>query len=573
VTLLNLGRYFRISEQHWPTLCTCIEQLLSDQQPLFAIDCPISVEREAQRIVGRLLARQTEINPLPPLPEEAVADLQTVAVDSLELSRPRTVGVEQVSLWAMEQVGFADLLRDLGFTGPQRAAAIGSIIGRMAAPGSERATHAWLQGRSGLDELLDVEYETMNPMQLYRVSDLLMKHRNALEQHLFGRVSNLFGLSCAVTLYDLTNTYFEGEVRNNAKAKRGHSKEKRTDCPLLTLGLVLDGSGFVRRSEVFAGNTAEAGTLEQMLRDLDAPAGALVVMDRGIASEANLTWLSEQGYYYLVVSRQRGRQFDPEAAITLETASRDQVQIQKVISEDGQEMRLYCYSERRAQKEQGISKRFAERFEAGLKAMADGLDRPRTMKSIDRIRERIGRLKQKCRGAGQHYQVEVIADESGKKVQEIRWQLQPQEGTRQSHPGVYCLRSNQTDWDEERMWRTYVMLTDLEAVFRSLKSELGLRPNFHHKELRGDGHLFITVLAYQLVQIIRHRLRDAGIHDSWRTLRETLAGQCRVTCTFRRADGRTLHVRKATLPEPGQRQILQALNTSMTPGGIKKMIV
>jgi transposase len=573
VTLLNLGRYFRISEQHWPALCSRIEELLGDQQPLFSTSCPVSVEREAQRIVAQLLARQAEITPLPPLEKDAVSDIQAVAVDSLEMSRPRTVGVEHAGLWAMEQVGFPEMLRGLGFNGPQRAAAIGSIIGRMAEPGSELATYAWLKDRSGLGELLDVDYESMSLMQLYRASDLLMKHRNVLEQHLFARVRDLFGLSCTITLYDLTNTYFEGEVRANAKAKRGHSKEKRTDCPLLTLGLVLDGSGFVRRSEVFAGNVSEAGTLEKMLKDLDAPAEALVVMDRGVASEANLVWLRERGYRYLVVSRQRARQFNSDEAICLKTASRDQVQVQKVISEDGKEVRLYCYSERRAKKEEGISKRFAERFEAGLKAIAEGLSRPRTMKDIDKIRERIGRLRQKSRGAGQHYRVEIIADETGKKAQAIHWEQQPREGTTQTHPGVYCLRSNQTDWDEEQMWRTYIMLTDLEAVFRSLKSELGLRPNYHHKEIRGDGHLFITVLAYQLVQIIRHRLRGADINDSWRTLRDMLSGQCRVTCTFRCADGRTLHVRKATLPEPGQRQIFQTLNTSMTPGGVKKIIV
>ena len=117
-----------------------------------------------------------------------------------------------------------------------------------------------------------------------------------------------------------------------------------------------------------------------------------------------------------------------------------------------------------------------------------------------------------------------------------------------THPGVYCLRTNQTDWDEETLWRTYVTLTDIEAVFRSLKSELGLRPIFHHKPIRAEGHLFITVIAYQLVQVIRRRLRQTGETASWDTLRQSLEGHQRLTATFRRADGRTLHVRKATLP-------------------------
>ena len=142
-----------------------------------------------------------------------------------------------------------------------------------------------------------------------------------------------------------------------------------------------------------------------------------------------------------------------------------------------------------------------------------------------------------------------------------------------THPGVYCLRTNQTDWDEETLWRTYVTLTDIEAVFRSLKSELGLRPIFHHKPIRAEGHLFITVIAYQLVQVIRRRLRQTGETASWDTLRQSLEGHQRLTATFRRADGRTLHVRKATRAEPPQHAIYDALSVDPEPGGIQKTIV
>ena len=145
------------------------------------------------------------------------------------------------------------------------AAAIGSIIARMAQPGSERATRRWLGERSALGELLGVEFATFGPMRLYRASDALMAHRQAIEHHLFDRAMDLFDLHPTVTLYDLSNTYFEGEARRQPKALRGHSKDKRTDCPLLTLGLVLDASGFVRRSQVFAGNVREHYTLAEML--------------------------------------------------------------------------------------------------------------------------------------------------------------------------------------------------------------------------------------------------------------------------------------------------------------------
>ena len=121
------------------------------------------------------------------------------------------------------------------------------------------------------------------------------------------------------------------------------------------------------------------------------------------------------------------------------------------------------------------------------------------------------------------YAVELDTDNSGQRATAVRFTRHPLAGSMMTHPGVYCLRSNQTDWDEATLWRTYFTLTDLEAVFRSLKSELGLRPIYHHKPVRADGHLFITVIAYQLVQVIRHRLRESGETANWTTLRRVLA--------------------------------------------------
>jgi transposase len=426
---------------------------------------------------------------------------------------------------------------------------------------------------SGLGELLDVDFETLNLMRFYRAADALWRHRATIEQTLFARVSELFGLDWTVTLYDLTNTFFEGDAAANPKAKRGHSKEKRRDCPLVTLGLVLDGSGFVRRSEVFDGNVVEGTTLAGMLAGLGAPTGALVVMDRGMATEANLVWLRAQGYRYLVVSRERQRQFNADAATSIQSASGDPIALQRVVDAACEEVRLYCCSERRAHKEEGIAARFGTRFETALQALHEGLARPRTTKRITKLWERIGRLQEQSHGVGQHYTITIEPDADGVNAQAIRWERHPVDGTLVTHPGVYCLRTNALTWESEQLWRTYVMLTDLEAVFRSLKSELGLRPVYHQTAERAEGHLFITVLAYQFVQIIRRRLQAHGITERWSTLRAILAGQCRVTATFRRPDGRTLHVRKATQPEPAQLAIIRALGSDPTPGGVHKMII
>ena len=485
-------------------------------------------------------------------------------------------------------------------------------------------------------------YFTHRLVRSHRASDALMRHRQAIEAHLFTRAMGLFDLAGRVGVecthaggggggdcgpsgpsrlgtghlglarpaqrlgrvaglrlsgpesdadvsrlrrfdetppshrgppVDLTNTFFEGAASRQPKAQRGHSKEKRSDCPLLTLGLVLDGAGFVRRSQVFAGRVDEHRTLAGMLGALEAPRGALVVMDRGVATEDRIGWLREEGYRYVVASRQGSRQFDPEAALTLETASKARLQLHKEVSDDGGEVRLYCRSEERAHKERGIVERFSRRFEQGLARLSEGLSRPRAHTRIEKVRERIGRLKEQSRGLAQHYSIEVLTDDSGRKATALTWKRQPRQGSMATHPGVYCLRSNQIDWDEESLWRTYTTLTDVEAVFRSLKSELGLRPIYHHKPVRSEGHLFLTVIAYQLVQVIRKRLKQRGDSSSWTTLRRILEGQQRVTVTFRRGDGRTLHVRKATRAETDQKAIYDALGIDPAPGGVRKMIV
>ncbi len=570
-TLLNLGRHFDIPQADWPRLCVRIEDLLSGQHALIPDDSA-ALEQEAQRIAAQLIAREADLAGAAPdaAPE---ARTVTVEVDSLELTRPRSVGVEQAGLWAMDRLGLRELFQRLGINGPLRAAAAGSIIGRLAAPASERATHRWLRERSGLGELLGVDFETMGAMQLYRASDALMAHRDAIETHLFEQAMNLFDLRPTVTLYDLTNSYFEGGAEEQPQAQRGHSKDKRRDCPLLTLGLVLDGSGFVRRSQVFAGNVTEHRTLPQMLEALQAPGDALVVMDRGIATQERVAWLREAGYRYLVVSRQRERQFDPEAAVSIRTASGEDLHLHKTVDEEGQEVRLYCYSRQRAEKEQAMTERFGKRFEQALDQLSEGLSRPRTQKRLAQVWQRIGRLKQRSRGAAPHYDVQVATGETGDTAVAVTWTRRSVPGTMATHPGVYCLRSSETDWDEETLWRTYITLTDLEAVFRSLKSELGLRPIYHRKPIRAEGHLFVTVIAYQLVQVIRRRLAARGEHASWSTLRRILGGQHRVTATFRCADGRTLHVRKATRAEPPQRAIYDALGIHTAPGGTRKIIV
>ena len=577
-TLLNLGSHFDLPQDEWPALAVRIDELLRGQSSLFDPTLSEAGVALAQRYAAQLIALQPSAASITAA-AAAKADpaepqrYQEVDLDSLELVRPRSVGVEHAALSAMRQCGFEDKLRDLGLNRPQIAAAVGNIIARMAHPGSELATHAWLAQRSALGELVGFNFEAMDLNRLYRASDALYKHRQALQENLFAQAQTIFGFGETITLYDLTNTYFEGVAAGVSKAKRGHSKESRSDCPLVTLAMALDGSGFPRRSQVFSGNASEPATLAQMLSGLDAPSGATVVMDAGIATEANLTWLREQGYHYVVVSRLRARQFDPALATEVQSAGGVTIKIQRVLDEQGHAL-LYCHSPAREQKDRAIDAAKAAGFEAVLLKLQVGLSKPRGLpKDVAKIMERLGRAKQRYARAAQHYVVEVTKDASGTLVQAITWTKRIKPGTAAMHPGVYCLRTTLVDLDNATLWRTYTMLTNLESVFRSLKTDLGLRPVFHQIDARVEGHLFISVLAYHFVHMLRLQLKVRGIDDSWETLREVLATQQRVTATLQRRDGRAVHVRKATRPEPHHQRISEILGLSPNPGGTHRVLV
>lgn len=576
-TLLNLGSQFDVAQADWPALAGRIDALLRGQEALQLEALPESVEAMAQRCAAQLIAlRAIEKPGAAPAGETEAGDaerFQEVDLDSIEMVRPRSVGVEQAALGAMRQCGFEEKLAELGLNRPQIAAAVGNIVGRMARPGSELATHAWLQQRSALGELMDFDFETMDLNRLYRASDTLYKHREALQDHLFGAAKSLFGFADSITLYDLTNTYFEGIAAGVGKAARGRSKEKRSDCPLVTLAVVLDGSGFVRRSRVFAGNASEPQTLQEMLTGLSAPKGAAVVMDAGIATEANLDWLKANAYHYVVVSRKRDRQFDPALATELQTAGDATIKIHRVQEAGSDEAQLYCHSPAREQKDRAIDDAKSAGFEALLQKLVDGLGKPAGAKTMDKVMEKVGRAKQRYARAAQHYHVKVVPDESGESVAAITWEKHVKPGSAAMHPGVYCLRTTLINLDDATLWRTYTMLTNLEAVFRSLKTDLGLRPVYHQVEHRVEGHLFISVLAYHFVHTLRLQLKVEGVHDAWDTLRDTLAGQHRITTTLQRRDGRAVHVRKATRPEPRQKRILDILRFPANPGGTQRVVV
>lgn len=573
-TLLNLGRHFEVPREQWGALVQRIEQITSGQHELLATGLAAEWYGLAEQIAAQLLLAR---GPQPPATSSDAPDLQSVDLDSLELLRPRSVGIEHLALSAIEQLGLEAQLEALGLNGNQRAALIGNLVARIAAPRSERGTYHWLCETSAVGELLGFDYHRLPLMSLYRATDALFRHQETLERFLYARERSLFDCEEVITLYDLTNTYFEGQAIGNALAARGHSKEKRSDCPLVTLALVLDGSGFPRRSEVFPGNVGEPGTLGRMLEALrgdEAPTRSqTVVLDAGIASEANIDYLKAQGYRYLVVSRRRRMALDPSRALPIDPGDGQaaRIHVQRVVDEDSGELSMYCHSRDREDKDRAIARRAAARFEAELTRLHEGLTKPRTTKRHDKVWLRIGRLKQRHSRAARYYEIDVDHDEASGCATAVRWQRTTSIDA--THPGVYCLRTNQDAWDDATLWRTYTLLTDLEAVFRSLKSELGLRPVYHHKAERVASHLFLSVLAYHVVHTLRFQLKQHEIDLSWEGVRRVMGTQQRVTTQLRRADGRTLHVRKATRAEDEQKRIYDALGISASPGRVEKTLV
>ena len=600
-TLLNLGSHFDLPQAHWPALAQRIDELVHGQRSILEATLPEEVQVFAQRFAAQIIARRRPVPSLGAAPTAGVgrvepapvatgadslsspahspssgavevARYQEVDLDSLDLVDPRSVGVEHAALSAMRQCGLEDKLAQLGLNRPQIAAAVGNIVARMAHPCSELATHAWLGETSALGELLDFDFQAMDLNRLYRASDLLYKHREALQEHLFGKARSMFGLGQTITLYDLTNTYFEGVAAGVSKAKRGHSKECRSDCPLVTLAMALDTSGFVRRVQFFPGNASEPTTLQSMLTGLDAAPGATVVMDAGISTEANLAWLREQGYHYVVASKLRERQFDPSLASEVQSAGDVTVKLQRVLDAQGHVL-LYCHSTAREEKDRAIDTAKASGLEAALAKLQAGLSKPRGTQNVATIMQRLGRAKQRFARAAQHYEITVEIDPEGKHVTAITWVKRIKPGSAAAHPGVYCLRTTLLDQDNATLWRTYIMLTELESVFRSLKTDLGLRPVFHRIDRRVEGHLFISVLAYHFVHTLRLQLKAERVNDSWNTLRKTMATQHRVTVTMQRRDGRAVHVRKATRPKPRHQTLGSILKLDPNPGRTHRVLV
>jgi transposase len=569
--LLNLKADFSVPKENWAILANRIEEIRNAQASLF--DLEISLENEAQRIAKLVIQRLSCTTAMLPLSSKTTldTDYQTVDLNSMQHQHIRKIGGEHVGYHAAKQLELDLILKELGFNQKQIYLALGSIIGRLVHPGSELSTHRYLKEHSALDELLETDFSDLSLKQFYMIADQLQKNKKEIEEKLYQREKDLFQLEDIITLFDITNTYFEGQCSLNPKAQYGRSKEKRTDRPLVSLGMVLDASGFPKKSEIFPGNVSEPKTLEHMLMTLGGNKDVTIVMDAGIATEENIDWLKKTGYRYILVSRKRNLVM-PENKQTILVKEKEGNNVQAVLikNEESAELELYCHSEAKEGKAKHMVGKTASRFETELQKLADGLHKKRGTKKQSTVLEKLGRLKEKYRKISFLYNISTEADEQGKNIIQLIWSRNNNAVT-QKEKGIYCLRTNRTDLDAKTFWNIYTMLTELESAFRSLKSELGFRPVYHQKENRVDAHLFISILGYHLLHTIRYQLKIKGMNYSWETIREILGTQCRITTTLKLKNGKTAQIRKTSVPDPNQLEIYKTLNIETHPGKITKL--
>lgn len=558
--LLNLGT-LDLDQKQWKPLANRIEELLAGQRRLVVIE--ENIEALAQHftklLVQKKMAEKNEF-------KQSEQDFQSVDVNALASSEGKSIGSEHVGLEAMKQLGFFKLFRQLRFKKEKMDMATLLIIGRLVHPCSERELNRYAEEESGLDELLKTDFSHLANNALYETSDILFSHKDTIEKFLRNHSKKLLGLGESIILYDLTNTYFEGDVPYCKKAKHGRSKDKRNDRPLVTLGIVLDENGFLKTTRIFEGNISEPKTLMDMVHEVHGHAVGqqpplpvekpTVVVDAGIASEDNLRTLKEHGFSYIVVSRCK----------PYEIPIPDFVEIKKGIKVHSfkidDEIFLHCLSDAKTKKEQSMVNKARDKMEKELLYLREGLNIKRRLKRYDKVLERIGRLRNQYSRVSRGFDIQVKP--GVKNAVDINWQFDEKK-LGKPYDGTYFLRTDRNDLDDEKIWSIYIMLTIVEDAFRCLKDELGLRPNFHHKPDRIDGHIFITVLAYHLLHLIRYKLNEAGLFHRWKTIKSWLNTHRILTTSLPKERGGVIHIRHCTTPTLKQQEVYSALKITNVP--------
>lgn len=573
--LITIGSEISLDSFEKKDLANRIEEIIFGAPSSF-LACSEKIESLAQTYASRVIGRLSHSENTHKDEDDVPAEFVSIDINSIEKSEPRTVGSEHLMLEMARQLKLPNKLKELGLSTTDVAVALGSIIARAVSPDSERATYNWLCNHSGLGELIDFDFKNSSLNKLYQVSDALLNHKDSLEKHLETIAQSVHGYKSTIALYDLTNTYMEGQAHSNEKAIHGVSKEKRADCPLVTIGLVMNEHGFLHRTSILPGNASEPKTLEEMIEKLSSHQSLFkptIILDAGIATNDNLAWLRTNGYTYVVSARQEAPSLSYEDELIPVEDRNNLVKAVLIKSEENSEEKwLYCESEAKAAVATSMKESFKSRFETELKKLADGLTKPKGRKKFVKVVERLGRLKEKHKRISGCYDITVIPSADGAIATSLHWQVIDEKMSAKLK-GCYFLRTNLLDKNAQELWQLYNTLRGVEDAFRFMKSSLGLRPVYHQKEHRVDGHLWITILAYHLIQNCLYQLQQQGINNHWQTIRKMMMSRIRVTMQAKTAEGNTLCHRSTTRAEFEQKKIYTALNITSQILKAKKAVL
>ena len=575
--VMQLGT-LTLPKSEWKKLAAALEGRLAGQTTLFEDD------KEIANATEQAMANFSFIQQKSHAKEERQEKGNYVSVDleSITTAESRSLGPELVghSLW--NRLELNEILSSCGFTPAQQSLAEAVVVGRLIAPSSDLASWRWLRERTALIELLPVDLSEIGKDAVYEIADDLFSHKKAIERGLRNKEMTLFPRENQVFLFDLTNTYFEGNSKNNELAQRGRSKEKRSDCPLVTLALVVDDAGFPIFSQIYDGNQSEPETLQDILERLNTDASLdllnnrpMIAMDRGIATKDNLAHLKEKKFPYIVVERRAvEKEYKEEFKHAKETFEKispakkegqhlpsditasESVYVKKVPIEEGS--RVLCLSEGREQKEMAMDELKENRFLHDLNRLQTSVEKG-NIKLVGKVGERIGRLRERYSTIAKYYEINFELDEKEEQVIAVTYEKKATRIERSVLTGCYVIETSDETLTAEKIWRLYTTLTKIEAAFRALKTDLGVRPVYHQLADRTKGHLFISVLAYHLLISIEYQLREQGDHRNWSTIMKQLSTHQRTTVIVTDEQDQIHHIRVSGTSEKSHKEIYNLL--------------
>jgi transposase len=429
------------------------------------------------------------------------------------------------------------------------------VICRLCNPSSELHIAEHLYGHTVLGDLLGIASDRINDDRLYRALDQLLPHKEALEIHLKDRLGTLFGLEYDILLYDVTSTYFEGQANGNRLAQRGYSRDHRSDCKQVCIGLVVSKCGMPIGYELFAGNRHDSTTVEAIVETMERRYGRadrIWVMDRGMISQENIEFLKEGKRRYIIgTPKAMLKNFAVQIVSDGWNIVHEGLEVKRCPSPEGDETFILCRSEDRRKKEQAMHERFEKRIEDGLKKIEASCSKRKC--DVIAIAKRVGRLLgQNSRAAGL-FETDVIkgADCGAKLV----WhKVETWRNWSALSEGCYMLRTNINDWQPEELWKAYIQLTDAEAAFRIHKSDLKIRPVWHQKTERVQAHILVCFLAYVLWKTLAQMCKAAGMGDEPRRVFEELARIKVVDVVLPLRSGG--HIRRRCVSQPSDHQAI-----------------